>query len=102
MNAVIETHKTEAAPIRHGLDALSIDNRYLGRVKEVTESSFRVGSRLRRDFWLHKSRAVYVDDSRIGVPFRKDALDRFRMNGPSADEFAAPAFIVCPEDAQPR
>ena len=88
-----EPNKTGVDPIvATGLEVYTIDNKRLGRVKETTETHFKVDARFRRDYWLAKTRVVYVDDRCAGMHFRRDELDLYRMNDPYGQEFANRTF----------
>lgn len=78
--------------VSSGLDVYTIDNKRLGRVKETTATHFKVDARFRRDYWLTKARIVYLDDRCIGMHFRKDELDLYRMSDPYGLEFANRTF----------
>ena len=75
-----------------GLDIYTIDNKRLGRVKEMTGTHFKVDARFKRDYWLSKTRVVYVDDRCVGMHFRKDELDLYRMSDPYGQEFVNRTF----------
>ena len=87
--------RPDIAPIREGLMVFTADNRRLGRVKELSDTHFKVDVRFRRDYWLARDRAVYVDDRCVGMHFRKDELDLYRLSDPFGTEFSArePAAI---------
>ncbi len=78
--------------IAPGLVVYTIDNKRLGRVKETTETHLKVDARFRRDYWLARTRVVYVDERCVGMHFRKDELDLYRMSDPHGQEFAARSF----------
>lgn len=75
-----------------GLPVYTMDNKRLGRVKETTDTHFKVDARFRRDYWLAKTRVVYVDDRCVGMHFRKDELDLYRMSDPYGQEFVNRTF----------
>ena len=86
----IETEtRPDIAPIREGLLVFTADNRRLGRVKDLTDTHFKVDVRFGRDYWLARDRAVYVDDRCVGMHFRKDELELYRLSDPFGTEFSA-------------
>lgn len=93
MSTTTEPTRTGVGPVvSPGLDVYSVDNKRLGRVKETTTTHFKVDARFHRDYWLAKTRVVYVDDRCVGMHFRKDELELYRMNGPYGQEFATRTF----------
>lgn len=101
MTTTSEDMNTGVDPvITTGLDVYTIDNKRLGRVKEMTDTHFKVDARFRRDYWLAKARSIYTDDRCVGMHFRKDELDLYRMNAPHGQEFANRNFASPPKSAR--
>lgn len=74
-------------PIRTGLPVYTFDNRRLGHVKEIAEGArfFKVDARFRRDYWLSRSQVAYVDNRCVGMLFRADEAELYRLNQPADD-----------------
>ena len=83
------TRSPDLSLIREGLAVYTADNARLGRVKETNDTHFKVDARFRRDYWLARDRAVSIDEQRLGMHFRKDELDLYRMSDPFGTEFRA-------------
>lgn len=66
-------------PIRVGLPVFTLDNRQLGRVKELEEGYFKVDVRFRRDFWLATDQVAYVDERCVGMLFRSDEAELYKL-----------------------
>jgi hypothetical protein len=73
------------SPIRTGLPVLTLDNKRLGRVKEIAANHFKVDVRFRRDFWLAVDQVAYVDEDCVGMLFRADEAELYRLAGPADD-----------------
>jgi hypothetical protein len=72
-------------PITPGLDVFTLDNRRLGKVKETAESYFKVDARFRRDFWLARNQVAYTDFRCVGMLFRSDEAELYKLAQPSDD-----------------
>ncbi len=73
------------APIREGLEVFTLDNKRLGTVKESTDTHFKVDVRFRRDYWVSKAQVAYVDEHCVGMLFRADEAELYKLTGPSDD-----------------
>ena len=73
------------APIREGLEVFTLDNKRLGQVKEMTETHFKVDVRFRRDYWVSRAQVAYVDEHCVGLLFRADEAELYKLPGPSDD-----------------
>ena len=74
------------APITEGLPVYTLDNKRLGSVADVGDAYFRVHVRWRRDFWLARNQVVYVDDRSVGMLFRADEAELYRLAKPSEED----------------
>lgn len=74
------------APITEGLPVYTLDNKRLGSVAEVGDAYFRVHVRWRRDFWLARNQVAYVDDRSVGMLFRADEAELYRLPKPSEED----------------
>ena len=75
-------------PLRIGTTVFTLDNKKLGTVKEVTETHFKVDVRFWKDYWLARDRIAYADDECVGMSWRRDELELYRLNDPNRDTFA--------------
>lgn len=73
------------APIKPGLPILTLDNKRLGHVKELAGDYFKVDVRFRRDFWLGMEQVAYVDENCVGMLFRADEAELYRLAQPTDD-----------------
>ncbi len=73
------------APIKAGLPVLTLDNKRLGQVKELAGNYFKVDVRFRPDFWLSVEQIAYVDESCVGMLFRADEAELYRLARPTHD-----------------
>jgi hypothetical protein len=76
------------APIRIGLPVYTLDNKRLGHVKEVDGDFFKVDARFRKDFWLPSNQVAYVDERCVGMLFRTDESELYKMMRPGEDPLA--------------
>lgn len=73
------------APMKPGLPILTLDNKRLGHVKELAGDYFKVDVRFRRDFWLSVEQVAYVDENCVGMLFRADEAELYRLAHPADD-----------------
>ena len=76
------------APVHDGLEVFTLDNKRLGTVKEMAENHFKVDVRFRRDYWLSNAQIAYVDEHCVGLLFRSDEAELYKLTGPSDDNLA--------------
>ncbi|MBE0607970.1 MAG: hypothetical protein IH609_01180 [Dehalococcoidia bacterium] len=73
------------APIKPGLPVITLDNKRLGHVKELAGNYFKVDVRFRRDIWLAMEQVAYVDEGCVGMLFRADEAELYRLARPTDD-----------------
>jgi hypothetical protein len=76
------------APIREGLPVYTLDNKRLGHVKAVEGEFFKVDVRFRKDYWLPANQVAYVDEHCVGMLFRADESELYKMMHPGEDPLA--------------
>ena len=75
------------APITEGHPIYTLDNKRLGHVKEIGETHFKVDARFRKDFWLSRAQVAYVDEHCVGMLFRSDEAELYKLPEASDDGF---------------
>jgi hypothetical protein len=73
------------APIQTGLPVYTLDNKRLGTVKEVEDGAFKVDARFRKDYWLATGQVAYVDEHCVGMLFRTDESELYKLQTPTDD-----------------
>ena len=73
------------APVTPGLPVFTLDNKKLGTVKEVTERHFKVDARFRKDYFIALDQVAYVDGHCVGMLFRSDEAELYKLSGPTDD-----------------
>jgi hypothetical protein len=86
-NAEMPASYTDA-PLTPGQPVYTLDNRRLGRLKEANDRYIKVAALFRRDFWVDRSQIGFVDDHCVGLLFRSDEAELYKLNRPQRDEFA--------------
>lgn len=76
------------APLRIGESVFTLDNKRLGKVKEVNETHFKVDARFRKDYWLARDRIAYVDTECVGMSWRSDEAELYKLGDPAHDGYA--------------
>jgi hypothetical protein len=77
-----------AAPLQIGEPVFTLDNKRLGKVKEVNETHFKVDARFRKDYWLARDRIAYVDAECVGMSWRSDEAELYKLGDPAHDGYA--------------
>jgi hypothetical protein len=77
-----------AAPLQIGEPVFTLDNKRLGKVKEVNETHFKVDARFRKDYWLARDRIAYVDADCVGMSWRSDEAELYKLGDPAHDGYA--------------
>ena len=72
------------APIREGLPVYTLDNKRLGVVKEIDDGYFKVDVRFRKDYWLATDQVAYVDEHCVGMLFRTDESELYKLHSRDA------------------
>ena len=75
-------------PLPIGAAVYTIDNKKLGMVKDVTETHFKVDVRFWKDYWLARDRIAFIDDDCVGMSWRREELELYRLNDPNRDTYA--------------
>lgn len=76
------------APLRMGEPVFTLDNKRLGTVKDVTETHFKVDAKFRKDYWLARDRIAYVDAECVGMSWRSNEAELYKLNDPNRDGIA--------------
>ena len=76
------------APLRIGEPVYTLDNKRLGHVKEFSETHFKVDARFRKDYWLARDRIAYIDDNCVGMTWRSDEAELYKLSNPNTDGYA--------------
>lgn len=94
--------RSEECPITTGLAVLTVDNMLLGKVKEVGDKYFKVDVRWRRDYWLSNDLVAFVDDRVVGLTFRSDETELYKVHRPMTElddgAIAIPSYRSPAED----
>jgi hypothetical protein len=69
--------------IEPGQMVLTVDNMKLGTVKEATETHFKVNARFQRDYWLSRETVQFTDVGVIGLSFRSDETELYKLRRPA-------------------
>lgn len=78
-----KTAKTAAVPAIHpGQPVYTFDNKRLGTVSETNDTHFKVHVRFRRDFWLARDQVAFIDEEIVGMFFRSDEAELYRLSNP--------------------
>jgi hypothetical protein len=72
-------------PLMEGQRVLTVDNTVLGRIKEVNDTHFKVDVRFRRDYWLPRHLVAFVDERSVGLTFRSDETELYKLHRPMFD-----------------
>lgn len=75
------------ATIHEGQTVLTLDNKRLGTVKELTDTHLKVDVRFRRDYWLPQDQVAFIDDEVVGLLFRSDEAELYKLPTPDDDGF---------------
>jgi hypothetical protein len=75
-------------PLRLGEPVYTLDNKRLGTVKDVNETHFKVDAKFRKDYWLSRDRIAYVDEDCVGMSWRSDEAELYKIGDPNRDVFA--------------
>ena len=82
------TAKAPPAPTIHeGQPVCTLDNKKLGVVSETSETHFKVHVRFRHDFWLARDQVAFIDDEIVGMLFRSDESELYRLSSPRDSAF---------------
>ena len=76
-----------SATIHEGQPVFTLDNKRLGQVKEMTDTHFKVDVRFRRDYWIARDQVAFVDDEVVGLLFRSDESELYKLPTASDDGF---------------
>lgn len=91
-----------ACAIAPGQRVLTVDNSLLGTVKETSDTHFKVNVRFRRDYWLSRDLVAFVDAFVIGLTFRSDETELYKIHRPLAPLSDAPEEYSPPAEDQRR
>jgi hypothetical protein len=75
--------KAPPAPTIHaGQPVYTLDNKKLGVVSETIDTHFKVHVRFRHDFWLARDQVAFIDEEIVGMLFRSDEQELYRLSNP--------------------